>query len=99
MNPLNKKIAYGVAGASAVALTGGLIANEISDHQLSKERTEALNDIKGNSKKARKARRQINKDYNKEEKSIDHTIELATAGAIATSGLTGIGISKVASMM
>jgi hypothetical protein len=95
MNPLNRKIAYGVASASAVSITGGLIANGISDHNLQKERTESLNNIKGNSKQARKARMQINKDYDKEEKSIDHTIELITAGAIATSGVAGIGLSKI----
>ena len=94
MNPLNKKIAFGVAGATAVSLAGGGIANSFSDHKLSKERIEALSTIKGNSSEARKARRQINIDYNKEEKSIDNTIALTTAGAIATSGIAGVGISK-----
>jgi acetyl-CoA carboxylase carboxyltransferase component len=92
MNPLNKKIAIGVAGASATALAGGAVANVISDNKLNKERKETLENIAGNSKEARKLRRQVNKDYNKEEKSIDHTIELATAGAIAASGLIGTGI-------
>lgn len=99
MNPLNKKIAFGVAGAAGASLAVGGIANAISDNNLEKERRDTLKGIKGNSKEARKRRIQVNKDFNKEEKSIDHTIELATAGAIATSGLAGVGISKVASMM
>ena len=94
MDPLNKKIAFGVAGATAVSLAGGGIANAFLDHKLSKERIKTLSTVKGNSSEARKARRQINIDYNKEEKSIDNTVALITAGAIATSGITGIGISK-----
>lgn len=95
MSSLNSKIALGVAGVSGAALATGGIVNAVSDHNLSKERKEALSGVKGNSKEARKTRMQINKDYNKEEKHIDHTIELATAGAIATSGIAGFGLSKI----
>lgn len=96
MNPLNKKIAFGVAGATATALAAGGIANAISDHSLEKDRQRTIKNIRGDSKEARRQRIQVNKDFNKEEKSIDHTIELATAGAIAVSGLSGVGIAKIA---
>lgn len=95
MSPNNMKIALGVAGVSTAAIATGGIVNAISDKNTSKERTEALSNIKGNSKQARKQRIQINKDFNKEEKSIDYTIGLATAGAIAASGIAGFGLSKM----
>jgi len=95
MSPLNQKIAIGVAGISAGALGVGTITGAILDKNLEKDRLKSLNSITGNSKKARKARIQINKDFNKERKDIDNRVALTTAGAIASSGITGFGLSKI----
>jgi len=96
MNDLNKKLAYGIGAGAAVASLGvGMVAGNIYDKKMQKEKISALKSVKGNSKTARKTRIQINNDFNKERKSIDNTVNLATAGAVIVSGGAGIGLSKI----
>ena len=96
MNPLNKKMAFGAVAGGVALATGGIISHS-QDKKLSKEHTEALNNIKGNSKDARKARIQINKDYDKESDNLNLKQNLITAGAVVAAGATGVGIAHFTS--
>lgn len=94
MNINNAKLALGLgtAGIGATAVIIESIDGSNNLKRADKQRESLTKNIKGNSKKKRQQRMQINKDFAEEKKEINNRHDLAIAGTIAATGLSEVGI-------